>query len=363
MGERKVLVRYIPADFDPSIIPKFKRDKNRIMEVRMMLPFSMRCTVCGEYMGRGKKFNSRKEIVVGDDYMGIRKYRFIIKCSVCSGEIRFKTDPKNSDYECESGASRNFEVWKENESAISADAEEREREESYDAMKALENRTLDSKIEMDALDALDEIKAINQRHERIDTDSVIEETINKKKRMLLNNGLTDEDEALVKSIHFKTSAGGTNKQLDSDSDEENAANKQLDGPSDEGFGASNIRSALLAQSQQARGGGAGGSALLCKMPPPLIVRRKRKAEPAGLSGNCSGGDRGRDGTMKIGHTQPPSNVRSENGEGGIEEKIQPVPSCTMEVQGIVPVNTSKPISLQAPLLPITGLCSYGSDSD
>ena len=38
-----------------------------------------------------------------------------------------------------------------------------------DSMKALENRTIDNKVEMDVLDALDEIRAINQRHERIDT--------------------------------------------------------------------------------------------------------------------------------------------------------------------------------------------------
>jgi hypothetical protein len=220
MGERKVLVRYVPPDFDPSIIPRFKRDKNRIMEVRMMLPFSMRCNTCGEYMGRGKKFNSRKENVVGDDYMGIRKYRFIIKCSVCSAEISFKTDPKNSDYECESGATRNFEIWKENDAVISEDAKEREMEEKLDAMKALENRTLDSKIEMDVLDALDEIKAINQRHERIDTEHLINKTIRSEKEVLIN-GLTAEDEAVVKSIRFKSNVKRDVPLSDSDEDAEN----------------------------------------------------------------------------------------------------------------------------------------------
>ena len=34
-------------------------------------------------------------------------------------------------------------------------------------MSALESKTLDSKIEMDILDALDEIKAYNERHERV----------------------------------------------------------------------------------------------------------------------------------------------------------------------------------------------------
>jgi hypothetical protein len=110
MGERKVLVNYISPDFDPSIIPKMKRDRDRPQEIRMMLPMTLQCNRCGEFMYKGKKFNSKKEDCKGEDYMGIRRFRFYIKCVMCSNEIAFKTDPKNTDYECESGATRTFEV-------------------------------------------------------------------------------------------------------------------------------------------------------------------------------------------------------------------------------------------------------------
>ena len=103
MGERKVLNKYFPPDWDPSRIPRGKKDKTRDQrtEVRMMLPFSMCCNVCGCYMYRGKKFNSKKEVAEGEDYLGIKRIRFYIKCVECNNEITFKTDPKNSDYECE----------------------------------------------------------------------------------------------------------------------------------------------------------------------------------------------------------------------------------------------------------------------
>ena len=84
MGERKVLNFYISPDFDHSIIPRSKRDRTKAIEVRMMLPFSLRCNTCGEYMYAGKKFNSKSEIVQGETYLGIRIFRFIIKCSVCA---------------------------------------------------------------------------------------------------------------------------------------------------------------------------------------------------------------------------------------------------------------------------------------
>lgn len=210
MGERKVINNYIPPDFDPSIIPKSKRDKNRTQEIRMMLPFSMQCNVCSEYMYRGKKFNSRKEdCKEQENYLGIRRFRFYIKCSVCSNEVTFKTDPKNMDYELESGASRNFEVWRETEQLTEEERKKREEEDEYDNMRALENRTLDSKIEMDVMDALDAIKAVNQRHERVDTNKVLgllnqkEDQKNSKANTLIADRI-HEDEELVKSIKFKS---------------------------------------------------------------------------------------------------------------------------------------------------------------
>lgn len=109
--------------------------------------------------------------------------------TLCSAEITFKTDPKNTDYLAEHGASRNFEPWREERVADEEDKLAKMEEEENNPMKALENRTVDSKREMDILDALQDIRARNSRNERLD-DSAIQEMLARR----LNEEILEVDE-------------------------------------------------------------------------------------------------------------------------------------------------------------------------
>lgn len=168
-----MLNKYYPPDFDPAKLPRARRPKNQQIKVRMMLPMSIRCNTCGNYIYKGTKFNSRKEDCIGETYLGIQIFRFYFKCTKCSAELTMKTDPQNSDYIVESGATRNFEPWRAEDEVADKMKEKREAEEVGDAMKSLENRTLDSKREMDILAALDEMKSMKSRHATVSVDEML----------------------------------------------------------------------------------------------------------------------------------------------------------------------------------------------
>lgn len=181
MSERKVLTKYYPPDFDPSKItrtPKHLRPTGpKTISVRLMAPFSMKCTSCGEYIYKGRKFNARKE-TTEEKYLNIQIYRFYIRCTRCSSEITFKTDPKNMDYTCERGAKRNFEVWRDPASKelqetddqrldrLEREEAEAAEEEERNAMEELEAKMEENKREVQVADALDEIRVRNARIER-----------------------------------------------------------------------------------------------------------------------------------------------------------------------------------------------------
>lgn len=160
----------------------------------------------------------------GEDYYGIKIFRFYIKwyarryyspiplphyypSTLCSAEITFKTDPKNTDYTAEHGASRNFEPWREERAAEEEDKLAKLEEEENNPMKVLENRTTDSKREMDILDALQDIRARNARNERvghsvdllarIGMEEVEDEEDAEQRR------LEEEDEKLVRQVFSK----------------------------------------------------------------------------------------------------------------------------------------------------------------
>lgn len=229
MGERKVLNKYIPADFDPKLVPRGKRPKDDLVTVRMMLPFTIQCTICSTFLYRGRKFNSKKESMKGIEgkYLGIQRFRFYIKCSDCSRPITFLTDPKNTDYEMESGGTRNYEVWHDERRTNEEIERKFEEEEKLDSMKALENRVLESQREMAELDELEEIQAMNKRHvslmkggnKRMDAAETVlrarEEAMGMHtadEEELNEHGLTRDEEDLVSSIKFGSTGGGREHQ-------------------------------------------------------------------------------------------------------------------------------------------------------
>jgi len=136
MSERKVLNKYYDPNFNPDKLPKSKRAPDKQdngnyslfssilthFKVRMMLPMTMRCNTCGNYLYIGTKFNMRlvkkfcvtysfrKETCISEEYLTIKIYRFYFRCTGCYAEITFKTDPKNHDYIVEHGAKRNYEA-------------------------------------------------------------------------------------------------------------------------------------------------------------------------------------------------------------------------------------------------------------
>eukprot|EP00698_Gefionella_okellyi_P022986 TRINITY_DN7716_c0_g1_i1.p1 TRINITY_DN7716_c0_g1~~TRINITY_DN7716_c0_g1_i1.p1 ORF type:complete len:312 (+),score=75.11 TRINITY_DN7716_c0_g1_i1:70-1005(+) len=201
MGERKVVNKYYPPDFDPSLIPRSKGRGGASVKVRMMLPMSIRCTTCGEYMYRGKKFNSKKETAEGEEYLGIRVFRFYFKCVRCNSDITFKTDPQHGDYMMESGGTRNFEPWKMRDEAEATEKAEREEQENGDVMKQLENKTQANKDQMDMLDQLDELRSLGHRRAGVSNDQLLQQSYAEHEAR--EKALTAEDEEMVQMIYGK----------------------------------------------------------------------------------------------------------------------------------------------------------------
>uniref|UniRef100_A0AAV2JE20 Coiled-coil domain-containing protein 94 n=1 Tax=Knipowitschia caucasica TaxID=637954 RepID=A0AAV2JE20_KNICA len=149
--------------------------------------------------------------------MGLPIFRFYIKCTRCLAEITFKTDPENTDYAMEHGATRNFQAEKLIEEEEKRVQQEREDEELNNPMKVLENRTKDSKMEMEVLENLQELKELNQRQALVDFEGMIDTYRELERREKEREKEEDEretkemmDRVLVKRL----------RDSDSDSDEE-----------------------------------------------------------------------------------------------------------------------------------------------
>lgn len=179
----------------------------------------MRCTTCGEYIYKGRKFNARKEDVDDMSYIGLRIYRFYIKCTACLSEISFRTDPENTDYVLEAGATRNFEALAKAEKIEEAKQRAYDEELQNNPMKLLEERTEASKNEMARVEALEELQELNKREVKIDYDQMLNkyDTL----REIEAQKQEQQDEAEIQAL-FGRNGGEPVKRLleESDDDEE-----------------------------------------------------------------------------------------------------------------------------------------------
>ncbi|NXP43169.1 YJU2 factor, partial [Leiothrix lutea] len=155
--------KYYPPDFDPAKIPKLKLPKDRQYVVRLMAPFNMSPPWGSFVHGIGECL--ALEVTTGQDSHPARP-------CCCSPP---QTDPENTDYTMEHGATRNFQAEKLLEEEEKRLQKEREEEELNNPMKVLENRTKDSKLEMEVLENLQELKELNQRQANVDFEAMLKQ--------------------------------------------------------------------------------------------------------------------------------------------------------------------------------------------
>ncbi|KAL6597798.1 hypothetical protein ACP70R_037370 [Stipagrostis hirtigluma subsp. patula] len=86
------------------------RDR-RGRRARLRLPMILRCNACNEPHTRGTRLIAFKEdLTAGERHLSaVKVFRFYFRCTSCSAEIAYKTDPENSDYIVEAGATRQLE--------------------------------------------------------------------------------------------------------------------------------------------------------------------------------------------------------------------------------------------------------------
>lgn len=201
MGERKVQCKYIPADFDPSKAGRRSKPKNGQHEVRFMLPMSIQCSNCGDYMFQGTKANSHKEIAYEQFYLGLPVFRFYIHCKNCYSEIVIRTDPEHSDYIIESGATRHFEPWKK---VQMENIEEEKARLQNSAIEVLESEKKNKDHELLQTEELERLVTSSHKRKRIklkDIQKIHQEEENKRKEQ----DLTSEDLKLINSFQENNS--------------------------------------------------------------------------------------------------------------------------------------------------------------
>lgn len=107
---------YHPPGWDPSKVSRDKFQKSKGSNqyeqhgiIRFELPFDGWCEGCGRHVGKGTRFNAKKEH--DGAYFSTKIWKFTMKCATCPQKFVIATDPKNTDYAFRSGLRKKVEEF------------------------------------------------------------------------------------------------------------------------------------------------------------------------------------------------------------------------------------------------------------
>ncbi|ERE85008.1 sorting nexin-9 [Cricetulus griseus] len=144
----QVLNKYYTPDFDPSKIRKLKLSKEQQQYVVWLMALL-------QHKGNVPMHERRQS------YLPLLQ-----QVHSCLAEITSKTDPENTDYTVEHGATHNFQVgFPEEEERAQKELED---EELNNPMEVLENHTKDWKLEMEVVENLQGLRDLNQQQAHVE---------------------------------------------------------------------------------------------------------------------------------------------------------------------------------------------------
>ena len=110
---------YYPPNWDPSKESLSQhtgdtRGRNQYEQeglIRFELPFDGWCEGCGRHVGKGVRFNAKKD--ADGKYHSTTVWKFTMQCPSCTTKFVIKTDPAKSDYDFSAGIRRKVESYAE----------------------------------------------------------------------------------------------------------------------------------------------------------------------------------------------------------------------------------------------------------
>lgn len=227
MSERKAINKYYPPDFNPleaenalrKTSKKLKTKQRDAITIRLMTPFSIRCSKCSEYIAKSRKFNGKKEALPEKYLDTVKIYRLSIKCPRCNNMISFRTDPKTADYVMECGGVRNY--TKKSSENVNVESVDETLERLVKERKRLETEKISGKGD-------DKMKVLEERLAKIQSEQEDDEELEIMKQMASNKMKREQELRMTKEVTFEEREQDQKQDLDHDLDKlaEEAFNKR-----------------------------------------------------------------------------------------------------------------------------------------